>query len=229
MRSLAVTLACIALGSVPSALIAQERKCSDMRNPKRLPPPSVLIDSARAIAEFTSSGVPAAGLVFSLLYTETDSFPIPRPLDAVPPRTVGVLPRMVLPQKPVGLWAVRLRVMGGATPALTLERSVYCPPVLVGRPFAPVTPSVRVRPNEAEGDRLPTPQRAKRVVVEIMVGETGDATSVRVAQSSGVRDLDDAIMRLWQTRRFFPASIDGVPVPALYRVCIAESGTHHTC
>lgn len=228
MRSLAVMLACFALATVPSRLIAQQRKCDDMRNPKELPSLSALIDSARALAEFTAVGVPADGMVFSLLFNETDSLPFPRPLAAVGPRALGVLRRTLLPLKPVGLWAVRVRVVGGATPALTLERSEYCPPALAERTFAPVSPSVTVRA-DAPSDRRPTLKRPTRVVLEVLVAETGDASSIRVVQSSGLRDVDDELVRVWQTRRFLPASIDGVPLPALYRICIAQTGTHQAC
>jgi len=60
MRSIAFMLACCTLAAVPSSLLAQRRKCGDTQNPPRLPAPSALIDSARAMAALQPVGVPDA-------------------------------------------------------------------------------------------------------------------------------------------------------------------------
>ncbi len=213
MRSIAFMLACFTLVTVPSALLAQQRKCGDTQNPQGLPAPSALIDSAPAMAALEPLGVPTAGIVFSLLFNETDSFPAVRMLDVVDVEALALLGSALRPQKPAGVWAVRIRVRGGTTPELTLERSVYCAPVPTQQPVARTQVSVDMR----AGDVMPSSSRTIRVSVEVMVGETGEAVIVRLGESTGLRDFDDEITRMWQVRRFLPALIDGRPISAWYR------------
>jgi hypothetical protein len=213
MRSLAVTLACLTLAAVPSTLLAQQRICGDAQNPKKLPAASALIDSARAMAELEPLGVPREGVVFSLLFNEADSLPVVRLLEVADAEALVLFASTVRPQKPAGIWAVRVRVRGGTTPGLTLERSVYCPPVptpeLVARP--PMQLEVRV------ADVMPSMNRPTQTTVEVMVAATGEAKTVRLIESTGLGDLDDEITRTWQARSFLPALIDGRPISALYR------------
>jgi len=201
MRSLIVMLACFTLAAVPSSLLAQQRKCGDAQNPKRLPAPSALIDSARAMAELEPLGVSREGIVFSLLFNETDSVPVVRLLEVVDAEALALLGSALRPQKPAGVWAVRVRVRGGTTPGLTLERSVYCAPVPAQQSVARTQARVDMR----AGDRMPSLIRPTRISVEVMVGETGEAEIVRLVQSTGLRDVDDEITRTWQVRRFLPA------------------------
>lgn len=213
MRSLAVPLACLALAALPCSIVAQQRKCDETKSPKRLPAPSALVDSARAIADLASFEKPPDGLVFSLLFYDGDSLPITRPLEGVEPRAALVLGRALRSQKPAGLWAVRVRVVGGVSPALTLARSVYCAPVLTGRPSLPFQSRIEIRPD----DRMPTSHRTTRIVVEVLVAETGQVATVRLVPPSGIRELDDEITRTWQASRFLPALMDSVPMEAWYR------------
>jgi hypothetical protein len=212
MRSLAVPLACFTLAAAPS-LLAQQRKCDDAKKPDKLPAPSALVDSARAMAELEPLGVPSEGVVFSLLFNETDSLPAVRLLEVADAEALARLGGALRPQKPAGVWAVRIRVRGGTTPGLTLERSVYCAPVLsqepIGRTF--------VRVERRAGDRRLSLNRPTRVPVDVLVVETGEVEVVRLEQPTGIRDLDDEITRSWQVRRFLPALIDGRPISAWYR------------
>jgi TonB family protein len=215
VRSLAVTLVCIALTSVPSFLAAQQqRKCGETTNPKKLPAPSVLVDSARAIADLAPFELPPEGIVFSLVFNAIDSLPRTRPLETVDPRALVAFVGALRPQKPAGVWAVRVRVVGGASAALTLERSVYCPAVTTDRAVLPERIRVEVR----AGDRMPTGSRGRmRLVVEVMVSETGEALNVKLVEPSGVRELDEEVTRIWQARRFHPALVDGMPMQTWYR------------
>ena len=149
MRSLIVMLACFTLAAVPSSLLAQQRKCGDAQNPKRLPAPSALIDSARAMAELEPLGVSREGIVFSLLFNETDSVPVVRLLEVVDAEALALLGSALRPQKPAGVWAVRVRVRGGTTPGLTLERSVYCAPVPAQQSVARTQARVDMRAGDA--------------------------------------------------------------------------------
>jgi len=213
MRSLAITLACFSLAAVPSTSLAQQRKCGNAQNPEQLPAPSALIDSAQAMAELEPMGVPREGVVFSLLFNAGDSLPAVRLLEVVDADALVLFASTVRPQKPAGVWAVRVRVRGGTTPGLTLERSVYCPPVPM--PQSVARAPVRIEPRA--GEVMPSMIRPTRVSVEVLVAATGEAKTVRLIQSTGLHDVDDEITRSWQARTFLPALIDGRPISALYR------------
>lgn len=213
MRSLAVTLACFTLAAVPSTSLAQQRKCGDAQNPKHLPAPSALVDSARAMAELQPLGVPREGIVFSLLFNEADSLPAVRLLEVPDAEALMVFAGTVRPQKPAGAWAVRVRVRGGPTPGLTLERSVYCPPVAIPKSVTSAPMRLEVR----AADVMPSMNRPTQITVEVLVAATGEPLSVRLVESTGLADGDAEITRLWEARSFLPALIDGRPISALYR------------
>jgi len=210
MRMPAVSLALLLL-AVPVAATAQQRRCSDTKNPKNLPAVSALVDSTRAIRELGE--IPAEGMLFSLLYSEQDSFPRTSVLVAPTEQAGVVLSQSLLAQKPDKMWAVRVRVTGGATPALTLERSTYCPPM--------VEPSTRQLERFSvqlqRGDRMPPPSGNVRITAEMVVQETGVPAAVRLLQQSGIRELDDQFLAHWQLQRFYPALVDGIAIPAWYR------------
>lgn len=213
MRLLAVTLACLTLAAVPSTLPAQQRQCGDAQNPKQLPAASALIDSARAMAELEPLGVPREGIVFSLLFNEADSLPVVRLLEVADADALVLFASTVRPQKPAGVWAVRVRVRGGPTPGLTLERSVYCAPV----PTPELAARFPIRLEARVADVMPSFNRATKITVEVLVAATGEVLTVRLIESTGLGDVDAEITRRWEARTFLPALIDGRPISALYR------------
>ena len=107
---------------------------------------------------------------FSLLFEGSDSFPRVRPLETTDPTAAMVLLRSIWPQKPSEPWAVRVHVVGGSTPSLTLERSIYCPPTPEsGSPF-PTRIAVQMQP----GDRRPPPgTRRIHIRLEALIDEGG--------------------------------------------------------
>jgi hypothetical protein len=212
MRSVAVILTAVVV-AVPASLLAQQRNCSDTRNPKNLPPPSALLDSARAIAEWTPLGFPMEGMVFSLLYRERDSFPTIRPIDPNDDQAAVVLSGAMNPQKSKQMWAVRVVVSGPPGPTITLARATYCPPAIVAT--APGARSFVVQ--RRAGDQIPAAGRRLQFVVEVGVSEDGAVTTTRMAKPSGVQEFDEQTMLEWQSRRFLPALLDGLPIESWYR------------
>ena len=214
MRLLAVTVALIATVLASSSLSAQNKGCEETRNPKQLPPARDIIDSADAILELKQANLLADDMRFSLLFEGSDSFPRVRLLETTDPTAAMVLLRSIWPQKPSEPWAVRVHVVGGSTPSLTLERSIYCPPTPEsGSPF-PTRIAVQMQP----GDRRPPPgTRRIHIRLEALIDEGGVPSNVRITQSSGMSDLDDEILKQWQGRRFHPALIDGEPIRAVFR------------
>jgi hypothetical protein len=129
MRAPAVVFAVVA--ALPSTLHAQQRRCGPTENPKSLPPVSALADSARIVQGLTRAVVGPKGLLFSLVYTEADSFPEIHTLEASLDSAELLLANTLVPHKSKKVWAVRLRISGSDSLAVTIERSTYCPPVVV--------------------------------------------------------------------------------------------------
>ncbi len=204
----------IIAGLLASSVSAQNKGCEETRNPKQLPPARDIIDSADAILELKESNLLADDMRFSLLFEGSDSFPRVRLLETTDPRPAMVLLRSIWPQKPSEPWAVRVHVVGGSTPSLTIERSIYCPPTPEsGSPF-PTRIAVQMKP----GDRRPPPgTRRVHIRLEALIDEGGVPSDIRITQSSGMSDLDDGILKQWQGRRFHPALIDGEPIRAVFR------------
>jgi hypothetical protein len=213
MRLVAVTIALIATSVAALPLTAQRSGCSATKYPPELPSPSALVDSAAAIADLAPFSRSARAMVFSLLYTEDDSLPHIRPLDKPDAIAAVFLMRSLRPQPPSETWAVRVRIVAGASPALTLERSVYCPPV----PESTGPNGTIVREIMPAGTLLQPTKRTIVVKLEALVSEDGRPIVVRLMQPSGLQTLDDEIVREWQHRPFQPALLDGYPVQAVYR------------
>ena len=117
------------------------------------------------------------------------------------------------PQPPAPAWSVRLRFPpdGAAT---SVERSEFCPPVPLGSPgpqlgraIAPMTL-----------DQIEELRRAGPFRIRLLVDRTGVVTQANLVQSSGSSFQDRFALDRARQRRFRPALLDGVPVPAWYEV-----------
>jgi TonB family protein len=71
---------------------------------------------------------------------------------------------------------------------------------------------VQVEPD----DRMPPSGRA-RILVEVNVTKNGVPVRVRIIQSSGIRDLDEQVLREFQVKRYLPALLEGVPIDGVFR------------
>ena len=213
MRSIAVALTLLSIGRVSSS-VAQERPCRESTTPRKLPAADALLDSARAIAELSALPGPTNGL-FSFIYNEEDSLPNARPLerDSVSHAAALVLTQSLRPQRPTGIWGVRVRVAGGAAPVLTVERAMYCPPIpatVQARPYQIVV-EMRV------GDRQRPAGTTVRVIAEAEISEYGDVGEIMMLRPSGIQEIDDEILHDLKVRHFLPALLDGFPVPSVLR------------
>ena len=81
---------------------------------------------------------------------------------------------------------------------------------------APPRPKRTIRPDYPEGARRRGEQGD--VVLELRVDETGAASEVSVAVSSGYVELDESAVRAVRSARFIPAKSDGGPVPSTARI-----------
>lgn len=198
-----------------------ERRCQAAELPKKLPPPDSIWDgtalTANRDAHVWSDTTP---LLISLLYREgvapqvrllePDSLPAAQELAILELAARGL--RSGSPVRPLG--AIRLRLQSGFDGTGTIERSVYCPPAP-----APGGPSgvQRIVVERSPGDRLPTPGRRLSVDAQLTIDDAGHVTDVRLINSTGIRELDDQVVRSQFERVFYPALIDGLPVASWVR------------
>jgi len=198
----------------PASTPAQQRGCADTHFPKHLPSVNTILDSAAVAAELAKLQGPRIEMRFGLFFNDGDSLPVILPLsgghEAIP-----ILNRSLRPQKPSDVWAVRahLAVGGGNVPVLTIERATYCPP-------APDTrvggiQQTRIMVQVEPDDRMPPSGRA-RILIEVSVTKNGVPLRVRLLQSSGIRDLDDQVVREFDAKRYLPALLEGVPIDGIY-------------
>jgi len=217
MRTAAVALALLSVGVLTYAAAQEpERRCEESKTPGKLPAVGALLDSARAVADLTAGEVPPGGLLFSLIYNDEDSLPQTRRLDSAATAAADLLAKSLRPRRPTEYWGVRVRVSGGAAPApaLTLERSLFCPPLpasIQARPRRFVA-TIRV------GDRRGALGTTVRFIADAEISETGQVWDIALVRPSGVREIDEEILRYVRIRPFRPALLDGTPVPSRLRV-----------
>jgi len=226
MRLLAVRTAVILVAVLSSRLAAQGTGCRETTYPPTLPAPNALVDSAHAIADLAPFAAPSKPMVFSVVFNAGDSIAHVRALDKNAAAAAAVtLANYVRPAPPRELWAFRVRIAGGDAPALTLERSMYCPPVSREGdvPFATrvsMTASVVVgsnpRPIEQPGSGV-TADPGSVVPVVALISVDGSVVVGRVVQSSGSPDRDARMVQAMSRLKFEPAKLDGQPVQAVFR------------
>jgi hypothetical protein len=244
MRALAVTTAVFAV-SLSSRLAAQGTGCADTKYPEPLPAPNALVDSAHAIADLGAFADPAKPMVFSVYFGSGDSVAHVRALENQDAAAAVTLANYVRHAHPGEFWAFRVRLAGGDAPALTIERSSYCPPVSRegDQPFtgkaATVTGSVAGTATGVVagtmGTQLPPPPSnptpiepaaggvpaaaapGSVVLVEALIGADGHVVVGRVVQSTGNADRDAGLVHDLRRMKFEPAKLDGQPIQAVFR------------
>jgi hypothetical protein len=86
---------------------AQEpaRHCEASKTPRHLPPVGAVLDSARAVADLATRGVPAGGLLLSLIYNDEDSLPHTRGMDSAATAAADLVAKSLRPLPPAESWA----------------------------------------------------------------------------------------------------------------------------
>jgi len=224
MRALAVTTAVFAV-SLSSRLAAQGTGCAETKYPEPLPTPNALVDSAHAIGDLAAFADPAKPMVFSVSFAAGDSVAHVRALENQDAAAAVTLANYVRHAHPREFWAFRVRLAGGGTPALTIERSKYCPPVspagqshraditgtvmsVEGMPMAPPLPPPPLVPG-ANTDPV--------IQVEAVIAPDGRVVEAHVLRSSGHLDKDKQSVKDIQRQKFEPARLDGQRIQGVYR------------
>ena len=183
---------------------SSSRKCSTLREPRRLPPVDQVVDSTALVAQLST--LPAshhgAEVVLSLAHTG-DSTSVH--VVATPSAGVGdTVRRLVQNQLRLtrSFEAPHLRVQLVLAEVVTLgtARSQLCLPILAERQL-PQQPFVEVP--------LPASGRVRDTIVKILIDASGVVTEAVVQSSSGVPELDDFVLRSMRSKRYEPALLDG--------------------
>ena len=218
---LSTTLVCA------TSLVAQRPSCGPATIPKDLPAVRDIIDSSGALLELQQAKVLRDSMQFTLLVLAGDSIPVVNPLDSTDALAAAVLARTAWPQKSADLWAVRVHVTGGSTPALTISRATYCPPELT-----PASgPPVRMTPELGEQRVIDVPAGSPRYahfprvngtapvppIVEVEITPLGAVHAIKVLRSSGSLVFDKYVKDHLALQTYEPALLDGIPVPAVIR------------
>lgn len=213
-------------------LAAQGSGCAETTYPPELPPPSAIVDSAHAIDDLGMFADPKRPMVFSVVFNSGDSVGRVRALDKNDAAAAVSLANYVRHQRPQELWAIRVRIAGGDAPALTVERSEYCPPVSHSgdQAYQPQRGSITgavATVSGSGGMSNPTPlppgpetrgaTPGGRISVEALIAIDGHIVGARVVASSGDKVSDASAVDEMKKRKFDPAKLDGAPIQAIYR------------
>lgn len=232
LRSLSATLLLLApITSLQTQENLPPRRCEPTTLPQHLPAADALIDSA-LVAAVMSQALEGNrdGLLVSLRFLDGASTPAMTLLanDSVTADSAQRVLDVLRPHlRPITLqersWGVRLRVRGGATPTVQLERSLYCPPVMAERiERASVTRRVVVASPGSIPPRSSTASRPRTIDAELAISADGAVTEVKMRRGTGVPELDDEVLVLMRQRTYRPALLDGIPIPSWER----SNGTH---
>ena len=200
--------------------------CADTKYPPELPASSAFVDSAHAMNDLAAFAAPSQPMVFSVVFNEGDSVAHVRALDQRDAAAAVSLANYVRREAPGALWAFRVRIAGGDTPALTLERSKYCPPVSRAGDMPYIAGRVAVTGSVAmEGNPVPVPPPApsttvmqgSMIPVEAIIAVDGRVIVARATRPTGDPETEARIVRDMMRRKFEPAKLDGQPIEAVYR------------
>ena len=210
--------------AVVAVLAAQGSGCADTKYPDTLFTANALVDSAHAIGDLAAFADPSKAMVFSVSFSEGDSVAYVRALNENDAAAAVSLTNYVRHAAPRALWAFRIRITGGDAPALTVERSKYCPPVSREGdvPFAtrvrisiPVVVGTNPSPIESPGSGV-TPE-GRIVLVEALISVDGRVIVGHLVESTGNSDWDASMEHNMRNLKFEPATLDGQPIQAVFR------------
>lgn len=224
---LAISALLLTLGLGPSGLEAQgytsidlagktvPRRCAPARRPTRFPPVESVVDTGAIflmlrrdpIEAVLSAGFNEAGALTHLALLGGEGA-----VDTLGP-AVRILRPHFLSQPAGERWAVRVHLSSEPTPAIRLERAVYCPPARMSLASDGSLPPLQIRLTPGQ----PVPTGKLHTSVELTLLRDGTVERIEMVHSSGIPDFDEYLLRQIRGWRYFPALIDGVPVASWVR------------
>ena len=214
MRTLPITLLIGLVVGGASTLGAQlQQKCETAQRPNKLPSVGSLLDSSAAAAAFAGRPLPAGGIVFSVV-SLMDSVQVvrlvePRVVDSMP-QALTVFRRTLEPQKAPEVWGVRVRVRPDG--AIAVERSRYCPPLVISGGNEILRFDVWAEDRPPVNGGHPT-----KMTIQATLSDVGDVVRTDILRSSGIQELDREFASSFARQKFLPALLDSVPVTSWIR------------
>jgi hypothetical protein len=197
-----------------STLGAQlQQKCETAQRPNKLPSVSSLLDSSAAATAFAGRSLPAGGIVFSVV-SLMDSVQVvrvvePSRVDSLS-KALAVFRNALEPQKAPEVWGVRVRVLPGG--AMAVERSRYCPPMVIS------ASNEILRYDVWAEDRPPTNGgHPVKITIQATLSEVGDVVRTDILRSSGIQELDREFAQSFARQKFMPALLDSIAVTSWIR------------
>lgn len=205
------------------------RACGPAKVPQELPALDRLFDSAGAIRALSVQDSTAVLQLHVVLTLQFDKFGAMHRL-AVLDRDVGVdtalalgrlLASYIRRQEPTELpWGVRVRARLAPEPTVSIERSVFCPPVPDARARARSMATEWVR---IEGNAwMPA---GTQVLIRLLVDDAGLVLLAEVPESNMSPEVNDIMANNARKTFYKPALLDGFPTTTWleYNVAIRES------
>lgn len=198
--------------TVAAAIPADSATCRPFSEPKRLPDPSVVLDTAALFVRLDSVGAASPGEVaVSMLWSDQpEGYLLGEPPH--PPWHNIVLELLLASLRPApkhASMAVQVHLQVTPTRTVRLERAILCHPQAVeGQNFDP-PPGVGLRPFAPS----PIPgYQPQRVRTKALIDASGAVTAAAILTSSGYPEIDHIFLQRIKGQHYRPALLDGRPV-----------------
>lgn len=187
--------------------------CQPYAYPAHLPALDRVLDSAALVTRLQSVAPTAAGEMSISLRWSTQPEGYLLGTAPHPPWHEAVLEQVLASLRPADRksWlAVQVHVQTGASPAITLERSILCSPIAIeGQNVSPQFGTGRTTPFKPSPIPGAHPETVK---AKSLISAGGVVTSMTIISSSGYPEIDRDIIQRSKAQRYAPAHLDGRPV-----------------
>ena len=195
-----------------TAMPADSATCRPLSEPKHLPDPSLVVDTAALFAGLDSVGAASPGDVgISLLWSD---HPEGHLLEELPqPQWHKIVLDLLLaslrPAPEHAFLAVQVHVQAAPERRVWLEHPILCDPQAsqgqdISPPFGAGVKTFAPSP-------IPGYQ-PRRVRAKTLVDANGSVTAVTIVSSSGYPEIDRALIQSIKAKHYRPALLDGRPV-----------------
>jgi TonB family protein len=200
-------------GPVAAAMPVDSGNCRPLSEPKRLPEPSLVVDTAGLFAHLEAVAPVSPGdVAVSMLWSDHPEGYLLGELPHPPWHDI-VLEQLLASLRPVAKHAslaMQVHLQVGPNRTIRLARSILCGPLAVeGQNVSPPFGVGRVKafaPSPIPG------YQPQRVRTRMLVDGSGAVTAVSILSSSGYPEIDQALMQSMKAQHYRPALLDGRPV-----------------
>ena len=187
--------------------------CRPLSEPKRLPEPSLVLDTAALFVRLDSVAPGSSGdVAVSVLWSDQPEAYLLGEHPHPPWHNIAreLLLTSLRPAPKNASMAVRVHLQAAPNRRVRLERAILCEPRAVeGQSVKAAAPSPILG------------YQPKRVRTRVLVNPSGAVAAVTILTSSGYPDIDQVLIHSIKARHYRPALLDGRPVA----VWISDRGT----